>query len=83
MDEGACDRDVSFDEYVRAVPTDEESARRAVEPYRHMTPQQRWEAFAALLRQVDELLDGREPYRGDADDPFWRYWVDPCHGRPR
>lgn len=74
---------VPFDEYARAVPTDEETARRAVEPCRDMTPQQRWEAFAALLREMEGLLDGREPWRGDDDGPFWRYWVDPLHGRPR
>ncbi len=83
MDECSPSGDISFDEYARAVPTDEETARKAVEPYRRMTPEERWRAFAALQREMDGLLDGREPWRGDEDGPFWRYWVDPSHARPR
>ena len=70
-------------EYLRATPTDEETARRAVERYRTLDTRARLEAFSDLLRGMDVLLDGREPARSPDDAAFWRHWQDPSLGRPR
>lgn len=37
------------------VPIDEETARRAVEPYLDMTPEERLDVFASLLADMDAL----------------------------
>lgn len=64
------------------VPTDVETAERAVADYRAMTPQERLEVFRWLLAGMDDLLDGREPFRFEDDPPFWQRWKDPSLGRP-
>ena len=74
--------DVSVAEYLAKTPTDEQTARRAVAPYRPLTPAERWSAFAALLAGMDALLDGRAPWRDDRFEPFWRHWKDASFGRP-
>jgi hypothetical protein len=72
----------SLEEYLSKVPSDEETARRAVEPYRHLTPAERWAAFAELLREMETLSAGRPGARSPDDENFWRHWKDPSLGRP-
>ncbi|MHC4971626.1 MAG: hypothetical protein ACYTG3_04790 [Planctomycetota bacterium] len=74
--------DASVAEYLAAVPTDEQTARRAVAPYLRLTPAERWAAFAALQAEMDVLLNGRAPWRDDRFEPLWRHWKDPSLGRP-
>jgi hypothetical protein len=71
------------EEYLSRTPSDEETARRAVEPYRDMSVTERFAALAELLREMDALLAGRMPLRTPDDEDFWRHWVDPTRGRPR
>ena len=73
---------VSFEEYLAKVPTDRESAERAVAPYRDMTPAERFEALAKLLEEVAAILGDREPAGDGEPFPFWRHWMDPSLGRP-
>ena len=68
--------------YLGATPSDEETARRTVEPYRDLDPGARLEALATLLRGMDTLLGGRTPFRAPDDVAFWRHWKDPFHGGP-
>ena len=68
--------------YLRAAPTDEETARRSVEPYRALDTAARLEALTALLRGMDSILGGRRPARSPDDEEFWRHWKDPSLGRP-
>jgi hypothetical protein len=70
-------------DYLRRAPTDEESARRAVAPYRGLDSVARLEALASLLGAMDALLRGRRPVRSPDDRAFWRHWKDPSLGRPR
>lgn len=70
-------------EWLAALPSEEECIRASVEPFRDMTPQQRWDAFRALLRGMDVLLAGRPPIREDGEHPIWRHWMDSDLGRPR
>ena len=70
-------------EYLARTPTNKESARAAVEPYRDMTPAQRWQALEDLLKAVQGFLGDREPLRPKEDPPFWMRWKDPSVGRPR
>jgi hypothetical protein len=74
--------EVSAEAYLRATPTDEETAHRAVDPYRALTSAGRWHAFREVLREADALLAGAEPFEDDRD-PFWRRWMDPSLGCPR
>ena len=62
------------------VPTDEDTARRDVEPYLDMTPEERLLVFASLLADMDALLDGRMPV--EAPDDLRIRWKDPSIGRP-
>ncbi|MFV1959501.1 MAG: hypothetical protein ACC662_08835 [Planctomycetota bacterium] len=66
-----------------ARPSDEETARAAVRPYRHLDAPARFEALAVLLRGMDVLLRGRRPVRAPDDVAFWKHWKDPTFGRPR
>jgi len=75
--------DVTLEQYLRAAPTDVETAHAAVAPYRDMTVAERFEAFDSLQRAMDALLDGRMPMRAPDDEDFWKHWVDPSRGRPR
>ena len=68
-------------EYLANTPTDVESARAAVEPYRNMTPAERWEALEELLKAVEGFLGDRPLLRPDEDPPFWMRWKDPSIGR--
>lgn len=63
--------------------TDAESARRAVEPYRNMTPSERLQAQSVLNARLDVLLAGRMPERDDGEPPFWMLWQDPLGARRR
>ncbi len=72
-----------LDRYLSAGPTDVETARAAVAPYRNMTPQERLEALAALLGEMDAILAGRLPVRSPEDLELWRHWKDPLLGCPR
>ena len=69
--------------YLRCVPTDEQTARAAVRPYRDLGSIERLEALVSLLREMDALLAGRPPLRAPDDVEFWRHWMDPARGRPR
>ena len=71
----------SMREYLARTPTDAESARAAVEPYRNMTPSQRWEAMEELLKALEGFLGERELVRPEEDPPFWMRWKDPSVGR--
>ena len=73
----------TVEEYLRARPTDEETAFEAVDRYRNLTPAQRIEALADLLASMDRILAGRKPLRSPEDEDFWRHWVDPSLGCPR
>ncbi len=64
------------------IPTDEETAERAIAATRHMTPDERWELLRWLLDGMDALLEGRKPFRPEEDPPFWMRWKDPTLGRP-
>ncbi len=75
--------DATSERFLRTVPTDEESVRRAVAPWRGMSAAQRLDALAALLGGMDALLAGRRPLRSPDDEAFWRHWKDPDLGRPR
>jgi len=75
--------EVALDRYLRVTPTDEETARAAVRPYKGLTPRAKLEALAALLREMDALLAGRRPRVAPDDAEFWRHWTDPARGRPR
>ncbi|MEN8148247.1 MAG: hypothetical protein ABFS86_00405 [Planctomycetota bacterium] len=72
-----------IDRLLATRPTDEETARAAVAPYRSLDAAARLEALASLLRDMDTLLDGRMPVRSPDDENFWRHWMDPSLGRPR
>ena len=69
--------------YIAAAPSDDEWARRAVEPYAHMTPAERLRALSVLNGWVDAMLAGRLPETEDGELPFWMHWKDPSLGRPR
>ena len=58
-------------DYLSAAPSDEETARRAVEPYREMSTRERLAALTDLLRSTDVLLDGRMPARSPDDEAFF------------
>jgi len=73
--------DVTLEAYLRAVPSDEETAHRAIAPYVEMTPTERWVAFADLQREVEALLGDTDSRR--ADPPFWQHWKDPGLGSSR
>jgi hypothetical protein len=75
--------DETLADWLRTAPTDEEIARRAVEPYRHLDVAGRLAALTDLLRSMDVLLAGRRPLRSPEDADFWRHWKDPDPGRPR
>jgi len=75
-------KETSIARYLEAAPTDEETARRAVDPYREMDVTARLDALADLLRGMDALLDGRLPVRPSGEE-LWRRWGDPSRGRPR
>lgn len=75
--------DETLADWLRAAPTDEETARRAVEPYRHLDVVARLAAPADILRSMDVLLAGRRPVRSPDDVDFWRLGKDPDPGRPR
>jgi hypothetical protein len=75
--------DPTLARYLRAAPTDEETARRAVAPYRHLDAEARLRALTDLLRGMDVLLAGRRPSRSPDDEAFWRHWKDASHGLPR
>ena len=68
---------------IAAAPSDDEWARRAVEPYAHMTPAERLQALSVLNGWVDSMLGGRLPETEDGEFPFWMHWKDPSLGRPR
>jgi len=72
-----------LDELKRSIPTDEESAWRAVRVTAALSPAERWRVFAEVQREMESLLGTRSPIVDESDGPFWRYWVDPAHGRPR
>lgn len=69
-----------LDRYLASIPTDEETARRAVRPYAGMSGEERLRALADLLGEMDILLGGRLPIRSPDDEQFWRHWKDPTHG---
>lgn len=75
--------DVTLEQYLQVVPTDEASAQAAVRPYRALDPKARLEALTALLREMDALLAGRRPRVAPEHTDFWRHWTDPTRGRPR
>lgn len=81
--EGNVTADPTLDRYLRSRPSDEESARSAVRPYRTLDPASRLEALAELLRSMDVLLRGRHPAASPDDVSFWRYWTDPSLGGAR
>ena len=66
-----------------AIPTDAESAEHAVAPFRRLSPTARFEAFAALMREMEALLGDSEPVTHPDDRVFWRHWKDPSVGRSR
>ena len=70
-------------EFIALAPSDAEWARRAVEPYRDMTPEERLRALSVLNGWMDEMLDGRIAEREDGELPFWMLWKDPLRARPR
>jgi hypothetical protein len=72
-----------LDALARSVPTDEESARRAVAATARLEPVERWRLFTELLREMDALSGSRPPLVGAEDLEFWRHWGDPMHGRTR
>ena len=69
--------------YLSAVPTDEETVRQAVRPYRELDTGARLDALRSILRDMDALLAGRLPLRSPDDAGFWWHWMDPGRGRPR
>jgi hypothetical protein len=73
---------VDLQTYLSSVPTTEESARRAVLPYAHLTAQQRFDALRDLLREIELLRGSRPLLRDPRDEDFWRHWKDPSLGRP-
>jgi hypothetical protein len=82
MLDGAMTDSPTIEEYLRAAPSDEETARRAGEGYRELDTRARLAALADLLRDMDVILDGRMPAPSPDDETFWRHWMDPSLGRP-
>jgi len=74
---------ITVAEYMAMAPSDAAWARKAVEPYRGMTPAERFRELAILNAMMDALLDGRPPCTVDGERPFWMHWQDPSLGRPR
>ena len=72
---------ISLAEYLARAPSNVETARRAVEPYRRLTPDERWKAFLELQREVELLLNGRSLWRDDAETLLWRHWMDSMPSR--
>jgi hypothetical protein len=72
-----------IDRLLETRPTDEETARAAVAPWRSLDARARIEALTSLLRDMDTLLDGRMPVRSPDDENFWRHWMDASLGRSR
>jgi len=68
--------DPTLSRYLDARPTDEETARTGVAPYRDLDAASRLEALTQLLRGMDALLQGRQPLRSPDDVNFWRHWKD-------
>jgi hypothetical protein len=77
------DRRTEVEDYLSRTPSDEETARRAVEPYRDMSVTERFAALTEILAEMDAILAGRMPVRTADDENFWRHWVDPMYGQPR
>jgi len=73
----------TLEQYLDARPTDEETAHKAVRPYRALDAAARLDALVVLLRGMDLLLGGRRPVISPDDAAFWRHWSDPSLGRPR
>jgi len=70
-------------EFIALAPDDAEWARRAVEPFRDMSPAERLQALSVLNGWMDEMLNGRIAEREDGELPFWMLWKDPLRVRPR
>ena len=75
--------DPTLEQYLRATPTDEETAQKAVRPYRALDVTARFDAMVTLLRGMDVLLGDRRPVTSPDDEAFWRHWSDPSLGCPR
>lgn len=75
--------DSALDRYLAARPSDEETARVAVQPYEALDPAARLDALAQLLGGMDVLLRGQQPARAPDDEAFWRHWMDSALGCPR
>ena len=69
--------------YEALAPGDAAWARRAVEPYAAMSPDERFRSLAAVNGWADSLLAGRTPEAADGEHPFWMHWRDPSLGRSR
>ncbi len=72
-----------LDRYLAARPSDVDTARAAVAPFRDMTPRARIDALVMLLCEMDAILAGRPPFRSPDDIDLWRHWKDPSLGCPR
>jgi hypothetical protein len=75
--------DSTLSRYLDATPSDEETARAGVAPYRDLDAASRLEALSVLLGGMDALLHGRQPLRSPDDVNFWRHWKDAFVGCPR
>ena len=73
-------QDISLQDYLALVPSDEETARRAVRPFYFATFEIRWKAFAELLREMDAISLGEEYKKDTASELFWHHWTDPAFG---
>ena len=74
---------LSIAEWLARRPSDVDSVREEVEPFRHLTPDERLEWFVKLQKSMDAFVRLRGPARDIEDDDFWRRWRDPLHGLPR
>ncbi len=62
-------------------PSEEESARAAIEPFIGMSVDERLRAQTALVRALLAFAGDRPILRDDDYDPLWPHWKDPCFGR--
>jgi len=74
---------LSVAEFIALAPDDREWARRAVEPYRDLSPAERLRALSILNGWMDQVLAGRPPVREDGEPPFWMLWSDPLGASAR
>jgi hypothetical protein len=67
-------------EWLARRPTQAESVRDEVEPFRHMTPEERLEWFVKLQKSMDAFVRLQGPMPDPPEDDFVKRWRDCLNG---